>query len=287
MRGGAPPGRAEQPAPSGMAQQSDQAMAEIDTETLRAQVEADGRPLVFATVSGAHLQGFASADSDVDVRGCFVAPLREAIGIKPLRETIERSRVHGSLAIDWVAHDVRTFALLISRKNGCVLEQVFSPLVVCGGPRLDELREIARGCLTRHHCHHYRGFARNQRKRLEKPGASLKDLLYAYRVLFTGIHLLDSGEVQANLEILNDRFGLAGIPELLARKREGKEAGTLEATEVELHEPALDRLEQLLEASFEKSSLPDAPTSLEALDGFVVRARLELGQEGVDSPGQR
>ena len=37
-------------------------------------------PLVFATVSGAHLYGFASIDSDLDVRAVHVLPAVEVVG---------------------------------------------------------------------------------------------------------------------------------------------------------------------------------------------------------------
>ena len=39
-------------------------------------VAAVPHPLLFATISGAHLYGFASPDSDWDVRGCMVLPAR-------------------------------------------------------------------------------------------------------------------------------------------------------------------------------------------------------------------
>ena len=54
-------------------------------------VEAAGAqpyPLVFATVSGAHLYGFASVDSDVDLRGVHVLPLDEVIGLRTGPETL-------------------------------------------------------------------------------------------------------------------------------------------------------------------------------------------------------
>jgi uncharacterized protein len=38
-------------------------------------------PLLFATVSGAHLYGFPSPDSDFDLRGCHVLPVREVVGL--------------------------------------------------------------------------------------------------------------------------------------------------------------------------------------------------------------
>ena len=47
-------------------------------------------PLLFLTVSGAHLYGFPSEDSDVDLRGAQVLPVREVVGLSEPRETIER-----------------------------------------------------------------------------------------------------------------------------------------------------------------------------------------------------
>ncbi len=172
-------------------------MFNLDYETLRGVVRSGPAPL-FATVSGAHLYGFPSPDSDVDLRGAFVLPLREVLGLRQSVETLTISRDEG-IQVDWVAHDVRKFVHLMTGRNGYVLEQVFSPLVVLGGPWLDELRELGRGCITRNLYHHYRGFAHNQRQALAKEGATVKDLLYAYRVLFTGIHVLRSGQVEANL----------------------------------------------------------------------------------------
>ncbi len=45
-----------------------------------------------------------------------------------------------------------------------------------------------------------------------------KTLLYAYRVALTGIHLLETGEMQPHLPTLNERFRLPFIPELIERK---------------------------------------------------------------------
>ena len=49
---------------------------------------AHPQPLLFATISGAHLYGFASADSDFDLRGAHVLPLAEVIGLRLGPETI-------------------------------------------------------------------------------------------------------------------------------------------------------------------------------------------------------
>jgi len=45
-------------------------------------VAAQPYPLLFATISGAHLYGFPSPDSDFDLRGAHVLPLDEVVGLE-------------------------------------------------------------------------------------------------------------------------------------------------------------------------------------------------------------
>src|SRR5438552_12669086 len=95
---------------------------------------------------------------------------------------------------------------MLHRTNGNVLEQVYSPLVVHTSPEHEELKAVARGCVTRHHSHHYLGFAETQWKLFDKERPRrVKPLLYVYRVLLTGIHLMRTGVVNANLvELLHE-----------------------------------------------------------------------------------
>src|ERR1700675_942919 len=108
-------------------------------------------PLLFATISGAHLYGFPSPDSDFDLRGVHVLPLKEIVGLRTGPETIEKSGIHDGLEIDLVTHDAKKFFGLLLKKNGYVLEQILSPLVVHTTPERSELKEIAVQCVTRHH----------------------------------------------------------------------------------------------------------------------------------------
>ncbi len=85
---------------------------------LRAALEAQPYPLLFATLSGAHLYGFASPDSDFDVRGVHILPLREMVGLDVGRETVERTSLRDGLEIDLVTHEVRKFFLLMLKKSG-------------------------------------------------------------------------------------------------------------------------------------------------------------------------
>src|SRR5437588_4476942 len=81
-------------------------------------------PLLFATVSGAHLYGFPSPDSDWDLRGAHVLPAREVVGLDTGPETVEVSHREQGLDLDLVTHDVKKFIGLLLKKNGYVLEQL-------------------------------------------------------------------------------------------------------------------------------------------------------------------
>lgn len=242
---------------------------------LHQQVADHPYPLLFATISGAHLYGFPSPDSDFDLRGIHLLPLEEVVGLNPGHETIEKSGVHDGLEIDLVTHDVKKFFGLMLKKNGYVMEQVLSPLVVHTSPEHDELKAIAADCLTKYHAHHYLGFAATQWKLFQKENPPrVKPLLYVYRVLLTGIHLMRTGTVEANLAHLNETFQLPYVPELIDRKVTGTEKGTLDMADFEFHTQEYERLRSQLEQAFEQSDLPENPGGAAALNDLLVRVRV-------------
>ena len=101
---------------------------------LLAEVADHPYPLLFATVSGAHLYGFPSPDSDFDLRGAHVAPVELLTGLDRVEETVKLSHVRDGAEVDLVTHEARKFFRLILRNNGYVLEQLYSPLVVVTTP---------------------------------------------------------------------------------------------------------------------------------------------------------
>ena len=247
---------------------------------LRALAERHPAPLVFATVSGAHLYGFPSPDSDFDLRGAHVLPLPKVLGLEVRDETIEISRLEEGLDMDIVSHDLRKFISLMLKRNGYVMEQLLSPLVVLGGAWHDELVSLAPGCLTRWHAHHYLGFAENQWGLLQREQPRrVKPLLYLFRVLLTGIHLMKSGRVEANLLRLQEEFRLPYLPDLIARKIGGAEQSVLADSELEGMDREFTRLRADLEQCRDASHLPPEPTpgTREALEDLLIRARMRLG----------
>lgn len=247
----------------------------IDYGKLRKQVEIHPYPLVFATISGAHLYGFPSADSDFDLRGTHILPLQQVVSFDPGEETVEKSGVHDGLEMDLVTHDVKKFFGLMLKKNGYVLEQLMSPLVVHTTPEHEELKALAPGCITRHHAYHYINFAARQWTlfRKETP-PRVKPLLYLYRVLLTGIHLMRSGNVEANLLVLNETARLPYVDDLVARKLGGAEKERLSDADLEFHEREYRRLLAELEQAAAESQLPERPTARDVLNDLLVRLRL-------------
>ncbi len=134
------------------------------------------------------------------------------------------------------------------------------------------------GVITRHHSHHYFGFAETQWKLFLKESPSrVKPLLYVYRVLLTGIHLMRTGEVQANLVNLNEEFRLPNIGDLVARKLAGPEKSKLEDADLVFHESEYQRLPVELQAAHEASQLPELPDdeTRAALNNLLLRVRLK------------
>ncbi len=234
----------------------------LDLPALAGIVAEQPYPLLFSTVSGAHLYGFPSRDSDVDLRGVHLLPAAEVVGLQHGPATLDRSWLRDGLEIDLVTHDLVKFARLLLNRNGYVLEQLLSPLVVTSGEAHEELLALAPGCLTHHHAHHYQGFAATQWRLFERTG-ELKPLLYTYRVLLTGAHLMSTGEVVADLPTLLQVVpALDYLPDLLAAKA-GAEHGALSTV------PGAPSL-----AGFR----PTCPDVDEALTSTTLPAQPDLGR---------
>lgn len=236
-------------------------------------------PLLFASVGGAHLYGFPSPDSDVDLRGCHVLPARGLLGLHPPKPTASRTWTVDGVEIDLVSHDLVKFVVLLLQPHGNYLEQLFSPLVVVDTPWAEELRSLARqGAISRRAYQPYAGYARSQwlqwRKQAVAGPAPLKPLLYAYRVSLTGIHLLRTGQVNASLAELAPAYGYGHLLALIAAKTSEQAALALPVDE---HDAALARLHEELAAARDTSPLPPEPTNEAALDDFVLRVRLAEG----------
>ncbi len=234
-------------------------------------------PLLFASISGSHLYGFPSYDSDYDIRGAHILPLENVVGLYTERDTVEMQTTIDGVEVDLVTHDIKKYFELLLKRNSTILEQIFSPLLHRHTPYFDELREVARGCITKNHGHAYRGFAQSIWKSFEKR-KRLKPLLYVFRVLLAGLHLMETGEVESNIMRLNHRYRLPYLGDLITLKLQGSEETLLEDLDLEFYGNEYRRLVRKLDDARMASDLPEEPRGKPELHDLLVRLRMEYGK---------
>ena len=116
-----------------------------------------------------------------------------------------------------------------------------------------------------------RGFAQNQLQLLEKD-PSAKKLLYVLRTTLTGVHLLETGELEPDLTRLMDVYGVDDAAELVERKRAGERVG-LDPSWIEAWRPRVDGLLARLDEAREKSLLPEEPRNVAEVQDWLLAVR--------------
>src|SRR5689334_630014 len=113
----------------------------IPFEKLRGCAQENIAAPVFVTISGAHLYGFPSPDSDYDLRGAHLGDIEKILSLFAPRETLEPKLDVNGLEVEIVSHEIEKYLRLLMKPNGYVLEQIYSPLMVFSTPRHEELKE--------------------------------------------------------------------------------------------------------------------------------------------------
>ena len=252
-------------------------MQAMNDQVIETVLNRQPHPLLFASISGSHLYGFPSHDSDCDIRGAHILPIEKVVGLYTERETIEMMETVDGVEVDLVTHDIKKYFEMLLGRSGNVLEHIFSPLMHHRTPYFDELREIAEGCITKNHGHAYRGYAESVWDSLGRT-PKLKPLLYVFRVLLTGLHLMETGEVESNLMRLNHRYRLPYLTDLITMKLQGSEDTLLDDHDLEFYEREYRRLVRKLDDARMASELPDDPRGKPELHDLLVRLRMEYVQ---------
>ncbi len=147
-----------------------------------AEVERDeGVAVLLAIESGSRAWGFASPDSDWDVRFLYARPTLWHLGLHEQRDVIERSLPDD---LDLSGWDMRKTLGLLLRGNCTVREWRASPIRYRSEPAfVDDLRHLADQVPGRRAAlHHYRSLAQQVEARwLQRSPVPLKKYLYAVR----------------------------------------------------------------------------------------------------------
>jgi uncharacterized protein len=222
-------------------------------------------------LSGGHAYGFPSPDSDLDLKAIHVANTADLLGFDIPSPTSDRAEAIEGVEIDYTSNELSHALAGILSGNGNFLERVLGRTAVLASPLLDELRPIVRRALSRRVHRHYRGFALNQLRFLEKEPTA-KKLLYVLRTATTGIHLLTTAELEPDLTRLMNPYGLADAASLVERKRVGERVG-LDPVLVEAWRPRLDALLARLDEAHDASPLPEEPPNEEEVRDWLLAVR--------------
>jgi len=220
---------------------------------------------IFVVLSGSHAYGFPSKDSDYDLRGSHVAKTRDVLSLTKPQWAIEVKE----RSIELVTQEIEKFLSMLMQPSGYIMEQIFSSHVVFASKDFKELQKLARNALCRKLHAHYSGFALGVYKKAKASGwADVKENLYLLRVLMTGTHLLEKGEMVINIQDLNRRFGVREVDELVRIKAEAESAHNkfdLESSASELF--------QKLDEAYKNSKLPDEVSGQEKFNDFLLKVR--------------
>jgi len=233
--------------------------------------ESARREHLVVYLSGAHAYGFPSLDSDLDLKAIHVAPTAALLGLDPVRATFDRAGIEEGVEIDYTSNEIGAALHRMLEGNGNFLERVLGRATIAGSDALQELRPLVRASLNRKVHHHYRGFANSQLRDFDKVPTA-KRALYVLRTALTGVHLLESAELETDLNVLAPIHGVDGVAELVERKREAERV-ELRADEVERWRGRLAQVIDRIDEARERSPLPEHAPNRDELGQWLVELR--------------
>ena len=156
-------------------------MREKIVKALEAEAERRDCRILFAVESGSRAWGFASPDSDYDVRAVYVRPIDWYLGLEEgLADTWSAMLPE---AIDIAAWDLRKFLRQFLKSNASILEWLGSPIVYADCGLAGELRGLVdRVFNPAHVAYHYASMFRHAMEYGTEDGMiGVKKLCYALR----------------------------------------------------------------------------------------------------------
>jgi uncharacterized protein len=233
--------------------------------------ESAKRDHLVVYLSGAHAYGFPSPDSDLDLKSIHIAPTSALVGFDPPQPTHDRAEIVDCVEIDYTSNEIAHVLSGILNGNGNFIERVLGRSTLQTGSDLDELRPLVLAALCQRVHRHYRGFASNQQRLLEKD-PTIKKILYVLRTALTGTHLLRTGELETDLAVLADAYELKDAHGLIQAKRAGERTAA-DPSLLEAWQPKIAETLGRLDLARERSVLPEEPRAVAALEAWLVGVR--------------
>jgi predicted nucleotidyltransferase len=240
---------------------------------LKDKIASKNGKLFNAYISGSHLYGWNSKDSDIDIRGSFILDKEEFLGLKNPIEVLEMNDEK-----DIVLFELKKLIKLALQGNCNILEEINAPQLYKTADFL-KLRQLINNAFGKKGIYNsYKGLAEfNYKKFILNGRNTVKKYLYVFRGLCAGIYCLQTGQVKPNMEELNKTFKIGEIDALLERKKAGREEEPL----IDIEDGILDmRIKELfirLDEAYIKSKIPEVPEQddIDEINKFLITLRNE------------
>jgi hypothetical protein len=241
---------------------------------LKDKVHKKGGNLLNAYISGSHLYGWDSKDSDIDIRGCFVLNKEEFLGLKKPIEVIEIKTNDNK---DIVLFEVKKLINLALQGNCNILEEINSPQFYKKADFV-KLRQLINNSFGKRGIYNsYRGMAEFNYKRFILSGRNtIKKYLYVFRGLMAGIYCLQTGLIKPNIEELNKYFKIKEVDKLLKIKKAGLENEPLKDLENGVLDQKIRILFDKIDEAYIKCKIPEYPKEeeIKEIEKWLINLRI-------------
>jgi len=242
---------------------------------LKNSVHSKNGKLLNAYISGSHLYGWDSKDSDIDIRGCFILRKEEFLGLNKPKEVLEIKTKDNN---DIVLFEIKKLISLAVKGNCNVLEEINSNQFYKNADFV-KLKQLINNTFGKRGIYNsYRGMAQFNYKRFILCGRNtIKKYLYVFRGLMAGIYCLQTGLIKPNIEELNKHFKIKEVTKLLDIKRKGLENEPLKDLEEGKLDLIIKELFDKMDEAYLKCKMPEVPTKeeIEEVNNFLIKLRLE------------
>ena len=156
------------------------------------QIELEkGVEILYAVESGSRAWGFASPDSDYDIRFIYKHDLDYYLSLWEQTDVIEFMTEDDLDGSGW---DLRKTVKLLAKSNAPLLEWIYSPVVYYENKVfMNQMRALAKDCFSPVAClHHYLGTTKNFMDVCEQEEVKLKSYFYALRTALAGKWIIEN-----------------------------------------------------------------------------------------------
>lgn len=237
---------------------------------LRETEEKHGVEILFAVESGSRAWGFASPDSDYDIRFVYKRKTEHYLSLWEKKDTIQFMTEDD---IDGVGWDIKKATMLMAKSNASFLGWLFSPIVYVENENyLIEMRTLAKANFNPvSGFYHFHSMNRGFNELLESGEFTIKQFFYAMRTALCANWIQKKGEIApvifTELFSLIDENSANMLKALMTKKSETAEAGS-----VSIPESILTLAKHIVEENENKNhSVISRKSDPEAFDQFFIK----------------